>query len=50
MWWKRKDNIKTVMVVEDGRKGRATTEIVLLMIERRRQHNRDSVMEENGRQ
>ena len=28
----------------------ATTEIVLVMIERRRQHNRDSVLEEKGRQ
>lgn len=33
-----------------GRKARATTEIVLVMIERRRQHNRDSVLEEKGRQ
>ena len=70
VWWRRKDNFKTMMVVKDGknmivgdgggrkttksglcgRKGRATTEIVLVMIERRRQHNLDSVLEEKGRQ
>ena len=70
VWWRRKDNFKTMMVVKDGknmivagwwrkednkvglcgRKGRATTEIVLVMIDRRRQHNLDSVLEEKGRQ
>ena len=69
MWWKWPDNIKTVMVVEDGKKhdrsgmvemgrqrrrscegGKEGRRQILLMIERRRQHNRDSVVEEKGRQ